>query len=277
MEAAADTSFIPFAIWAKFIDGRSFQVELSAAPDREGPRGALTTVGEVKVCIGKLAGMEPDEVRLIFAGKRLEDGRTLNHYGASNGSTLHVVVRLPGKLFFPLAPVPRDSSTDETSQWLDQARKVPRQRASHPYPFASAEVKMLTSPSLSAKIQRQRREIAAWAKDGPQKNELVHVWRVGKDAGWVELVIEGPPGSFYEGACRVCAWGYIEQLSENLGPPKMSIGGHCPGGAFVLRVAFPQEYPFRPFQLRMLTPLYHPTVGPDGAVAVLGYDSYALP
>ncbi len=48
--------------------------------------------------------------------------------------------------------------------------------------------------------QRQRREIAAWAKDGSQENELVHVWRVGKDAAWVELVIEGPPGSFFEGA-----------------------------------------------------------------------------
>jgi hypothetical protein len=32
----------------------------------------------------------------------------------------------------------------------------------------------------------------------------VHVWRVGKDATWVELVIEGPPGSFYQGMCRVC-------------------------------------------------------------------------
>ncbi len=144
MEAAADTSSIPFAILAKFIDGRSFQVELSAAPDREGPRGALTTVGEVKECIGKLAGMEPDEVRLIFAGKRLEDGRTLNHYGASNGSTLHVVVRLPAKLFFPLAPVPRDSATDETFKWLDEVHNATRPRASRPShcPFASAaEVK----------------------------------------------------------------------------------------------------------------------------------------
>jgi hypothetical protein len=41
-------------------------------------------------------------------------------------------------------------------------------------------------------------------------------------------------------------------------------------------VAFPDEYPFRPFSLRLLTPLYHPTVGPAGVVAVLGHDPYHL-
>jgi hypothetical protein len=80
-------------------------------------------VAEVKECIAKLEGMEPDEVRLIFAGKRLEDGRTLNHYGVSNDSTLHVVVRLPGKLFFPLAPLP-NPTTDQTTPWLEAARAL---------------------------------------------------------------------------------------------------------------------------------------------------------
>jgi hypothetical protein len=46
------------------------------------------------------------------------------------------------------------------------------------------------------------------------------------------------------------------------------------GGAFLLRVAFPQTYPFHPFQLRLITPLYHPTVGPAGITAVIGYDPY---
>jgi ubiquitin-protein ligase len=48
-----------------------------------------------------------------------------------------------------------------------------------------------------------------------------------------------------------------------------------PGGTFVLRVMFPQDYPFCPFQLRLLTPLYHPTIGPGGVVGVLGFDPYA--
>jgi ubiquitin-protein ligase len=40
-------------------------------------------------------------------------------------------------------------------------------------------------------------------------------------------------------------------------------------------VTFPQDYPFHPFQMRLLTPLYHPTVGPGGVVGVIGYDPYA--
>jgi hypothetical protein len=44
-----------------------------------------------------------------------------------------------------------------------------------------------------------------------------------------------------------------------------------------LRVAFPEEFPFRSFTLRLLTPLYHPTVGPAGLVAVWDYDAYSLP
>jgi ubiquitin-protein ligase len=38
---------------------------------------------------------------------------------------------------------------------------------------------------------------------------------------------------------------------------------------------FPRDYPFHPFQMRLLTPLYHPTVGPGGAVGVIGFDPYA--
>jgi hypothetical protein len=113
----------PFALWAKMPTGRSFRVELSPAPDGEGPRGALTAVAEVKECVAKLAGMEPHEVRLIFAGKRLDDGRTLDHYGVSNDSTLHVFVRLPGKLFFPLAPLP-NPATDQTTPWLEAAHAL---------------------------------------------------------------------------------------------------------------------------------------------------------
>lgn len=31
------------------------------------------------------------------------------------------------------------------------------------------------------------------------RQDDIHLWRIGKDLNWAEIVIEGPPDSFYHG------------------------------------------------------------------------------
>ncbi|KAK3805795.1 MAG: ubiquitin-related domain-containing protein, partial [Benniella sp.] len=54
------------------------------------------TIGSIKTKIQEKEGTPEDQMRLIFAGKQLEDERTLGDYNVCHGSTIHMVLKLRG-------------------------------------------------------------------------------------------------------------------------------------------------------------------------------------
>lgn len=57
------------------------------------------SVYDLKLLIEQKTDVPPDEQRLLFAGKQLEDGRSIHQYNIRAESTLHLVQRLRGGMY----------------------------------------------------------------------------------------------------------------------------------------------------------------------------------